>query len=59
MRDEILLKEVVEALGMPKRGKTAGHDRITDEMLKNMAPKGAERTAGTVGPERTCILLIM
>ncbi|KAK9753256.1 hypothetical protein QE152_g3645 [Popillia japonica] len=41
--DEILVEEVAEALGVLKKGKTAGHDQITGEMLKNMGPKGAQR----------------
>ncbi|KAK9688358.1 hypothetical protein QE152_g35605 [Popillia japonica] len=40
--DERLVEEFVEALGMLKKGTTAGHGRITGEMLKNVGPRGIE-----------------
>ena len=33
---KIKLKEVIDAINMLKRGKAAGHDQITGEMLKNI-----------------------
>lgn len=40
--NKIELTEVMEAVKMLKKGKAAGHDHITGEMLKNMGRRGLE-----------------
>ena len=40
--DEIKMNEVQDAIRMLKRGKAAGHDEITPEMLKNLGRNGVE-----------------
>lgn len=41
-REHIELQEVKNAIKRLKRGKAAGHDNITGEMLKNMGGKGVQ-----------------
>ena len=40
--DEIKVEEVKDSIRLLKRGKTAGHDGITAEMLKNMGRNGVD-----------------
>lgn len=40
--DQIEMEEVIEAIQWLKRGKAAGHDSLTSEMIKNMQENGME-----------------
>ena len=36
------MNEVIESIEQMKKGKSAGHDKITPEMLKNVGPRGSQ-----------------
>lgn len=41
-QDEITTDEIIEAINMLKRGRPAGNDGITTDMVKNMDENGME-----------------